>query len=414
LKEWGEKNRLRNRVEFHHNLRNLFKVDVILEKYPHFLPMVDGKRYVPESNRDIRMHPNFQAKGVDVFAANEIVKYFKQNPGKSSYSLGINDGGIFDQRNSDRKKNYIGFDSYSTSYYSWVNRTVNLINRSFPGKKYGLLAYARVAEPPSFKLEDNVIPFITQDRHMWVLPSSKQEGIEISKRWQQATKEYGWYDYVYGSVYLVPRIYFKHYHDYIKIAHDLNVRYYVAEYYPNWIEGPKGWVMTKLLWKPYQDLDALLNDWYINAVGAKSAKHLKEFYELWETVWTEEMSKSKWWKKRGTFLSFNNQNYVNDISYDKIVKADELLTLAYKNVSTSIQRERMESLLDMWEFNKMNYLYFRQKNSSSLNMLNKEERQINSKKVTKKEIDKKISELEKHPLYNDIARRYKISGRVKY
>lgn len=411
LKEWGEKNRLSNRVEFHHNMRNIFNSDVIVKKYPHFLPIVDGKKYFPKNNKDYKWQPNFEAKDIEKFAANEIINYFMKNPDMNSFSLGINDTGNFDERNIDKiNKVYLGLENYSSAYYRWVNKTVNIVNQAVPNKKFGLLAYSRVAAPPDFKLEDNVVPFITYERVLWLDPILRQKDIEISKQWQGVTKEYGWYDYVYGGPYLVPRVYFKHYYNYLNTAYDLNVKYYVAEYYPNWIEGPKGWIMTKLLWNPTQNLENLLDDWYSNAVGINSAKYLREFYDIWETFWTQEIVNSKWWNKKGgngIYLRFNVYDYVYDISYDKILKADKLLNLAYKNTSNNIQKQRVEDLLEMWEFCKMNFFYFRQKKSSSIKL-------INYNKVTKKEIDLKINELKKHPLYKDIARRYKNPSWVRY
>src|SRR5690606_21511721 len=415
LYAWGRNNRLRNRVEFHHNLRNLFNSETINKTHPQFLPLIDGKRYVPTNRRDWNWQPNFQARGIDSYSANKIIQYFKQNPEATSFSLGVNDGHNFDSRNSSGKRNYIGVEDYSDAYYSWVNKTVSMVNRSLPGKKFGLLAYNRVAEPPNFKLEDNVIPFITYDRHMWLEPALKEKDIENSKRWQRLTKEYGWYDYVYGGAYIVPRIYFSLYQEYLKTAYDMNVRYYVAEFYPDWLEGPKGWVMAKLLWDPDQSLTNLLDDWYANAVGEKSAPYLKQFYNLWETIWTEDVPKSAWWKRKGsTYLPFNSQAYVESISYEKILKADELLRIAHKNADSKIRRARAEDLIAMWEFSKMNYLYFRQKNNKALKFLNKEDRLISSQKVTKKEIDKKIEQLEKHPLHGAIMYMYKKPNRIQY
>ena len=415
LAEWGRHNRLRNRIDFHHNLINLFDSDIIKKSHPSFLPVVKGIKYVPSNKKDYKWQPNFKAQGLDTYAAKEIIKYFNLNPGKHSYSLGVNDTDAFDDSNTAGKKNYVEKENFSDAYYSWVNRTVRIVNKSIPNKKFGLLAYNSVAEPPTFKLEKNVVPFLTYERLLWLDPSLRQKDIEFSTRWGNSASEFGWYDYVYGSIYLVPRVYFSHYQDYLKMAYRLNVRYYVGEYYPNWIEGPKGWIMTKLLWDPNQNLDSLLNEWYVSAVGTASASHLKKFYEIWEEVWTRDMPNSSWWKKKGgTMLRFNDQSYVNDISFDKIQRADKLLKLVYTSAVTKKQKERAKDLIEMWEFSKMNYLYFRQKDSSLLKILTQEQKAINAKIVTKKDIDHKIEKLKKHPLYMTIINYYTIPHRVKY
>lgn len=415
LSEWGKKNRLRNRIEFHHNLVNLFNSEDIVNSHPQFLPYINGKKYIPKNRKDENWQPNFNVQGIDIYAADQIIKYFKNNPSVSSYSLGVNDSGNFDKRNTDGSKNYLGRDNYSNDYYSWVNRTVRIVNNKLPNKKFGLLAYSRVAEPPRFKLEANIIPFIVNERLMWLDPAIKQKEIELLKTWQGLSKEYGWYDYIYGSIYIVPRVYFKHANEYLIIASEMKVKHYVAEYYPNWIEGPKGWLMCKLLWNPKQNSNELLDDWYASAVGIKSAIYLKQFYQLWETFWTKDILHSSWWKtEQSIFLPFNNQNYINDIPHSLILKADDLLKQAYHNAQTEIQQKRVEDLLLMWEFSKMNYLYFKQKKILNKRILNEDELLIYKKIIKKQDIDKKIEELISHPLYNDVAQRFKRPNWMKY
>lgn len=48
LGKWGKYNRLRNRVEFHHNLKKIFNSEDIVKNNPEFLPMVNSKRYIPK------------------------------------------------------------------------------------------------------------------------------------------------------------------------------------------------------------------------------------------------------------------------------------------------------------------------------------------------------------------------------
>lgn len=43
--------------------------------------------------------------------------------------------------------------------------------------------------------------------------------------------------------------------------------------------------MTRLLWNPDQDADALLDEWYERMVGPAAAPDLKAYYDHWEHFW---------------------------------------------------------------------------------------------------------------------------------
>lgn len=352
LGTWGRFNRLRGRINFSHNLLNLYDPKEYFKTNPSFFGTAD-------SVSSYKWQPDFSAKGIADTGAAKIIRYFKSNPTATSYSLGINDWRIFDQSPESlarRKgtKNYLGLEDVSDDYFRWANEVVKKVTKVFPDKNFGLLAYNNVAEPPSTSIgvAPEIVPFITYERMRWADSSLEIKGHEINKSWEEEANILGWYDYTYGLNYLVPRVWFHKMQNYLKWGAKHHVKYYFAELYPNWVEGPKSWLQAKLLWNPSSNVDSLLNVWYVSFAGEKAAPKLKAFYTIWESFWTKDIFFSKWNNNSGGYLPFNNYSYLDAIPNNYVDRADYLINAAYSLAVTEIQKKRLQKLLEMWLINR--------------------------------------------------------------
>src|SRR5690606_33661626 len=139
-----------------------------------------------------------------------------------------------------------------------------------------------------------------------------------------------WYDYTYGYNYLIPRIYNKTINNYLRWAIKNNIKHYYTEAYPNWAEGPKYWILAKLLWEPNQDVQKLEEEWYIKFCGKESAVFLKKFYNIWEDYWTISIHKSNWYNEKTTFLPFNDLRYMSLINQSMVIDSELALINALK------------------------------------------------------------------------------------
>jgi len=348
---WGRFNRLRGRIYFHHNLVNLFDPKEFAVTNPEFYSFSKKKGKIP---LDEQWQPNFSALGIVDTASSKIIRYFNKNPKVTSYSLGINDYTIFDQTpqslaRRNGKKNYLGLEDVSDDYFKWANAVVKKVTLKFPDKKFGLLAYSNVATPPSKNIGINpsIVPFLTYERMRWADSSLKEKGHQLTLDWIKLCPTIGWYDYVYGLNYLIPRVYFHEMQDYLIWGSKHQVKYYYAELYPNWGEGPKPWILSKLLWNPNQNVDSLLNIWYDRFAGRKAAPKLKEFYALWEIFWTKDIYSSKWNTNEGQYLPFSNISYLNAVHNSIIYRSDSLMEYAYKLADTEIQKKRVLKLREL-------------------------------------------------------------------
>lgn len=352
---WARRNRMHGQVKFHHNLFNLFPPSKYAKTHQEFFPLINGKRYIPEDNTQHQWQPCFSAPGLVDEAVKNISEYFSEHPEESSYSLGVNDSGGYCEcpaclaLNGDAK-NFLGLRNMSEQYFQWANAVAEGVLKKHPDKWFGCLAYSEVAAPPSkVKVHPRIIPFMTYDRMKWVDHLREIEGKGMTKRWHQQSSILGWYDYIYGTPYLVPRVYFHKMADYYKFGYENGVRAMYAEAYPNWGEGPKLYLALKLQWDPYLDTDKLLNEWYDACVGKEASPYLKAYYEIWEKFWTQKAPTTKWFSIGFQYLRFYEAGYVDRID-DEIVRSRKLLEKVGMLARTTEQKKRADLIMKAFEY----------------------------------------------------------------
>lgn len=360
--QWARYNRMHGRVNFHHNLNKLFPPEKYTKTHPEFFPLYKkpqfetGKRYLPSNNKIYGWQPCFTAQGLVEESIRNICEYFKKNPEATSYSLGVNDSIGHCECDKCRsidsgKINYVGRKDLSDRYFIWANAVVEGVLEEYPDKWFGCLAYNEIAEPPiNVEIHPQIVPYMTYDRMKWVDKNIEHEGFKITERWAQKARLLGWYDYIYGTPYMLPRVYFHKRLEYYKYAATHGVRAMYAEAYPNWGEGPKLYITLKLLWNPDQDVSELLNEWYVTAVGEKAAPYLAAYYKLWENFWTERIPKGHWFKKGSQFLAFNYPEYLDQVAFDDIEKSRYLLESVVNNAQTEKEKIRARYLIDAFDY----------------------------------------------------------------
>ena len=355
--EWARFNRMHGRVQFHHNLNRLFPPEQYTQSHPEFFPMLDGQtRYLARDAQDHGWQPCFTAPGIVDEAINNIVQYFNDNPQATSYSLGMNDSGRFCacpdcMARISGEQNYLGWVDYSDLYYDWCNQIIEGVLKVHPDKWFGCLAYFNVSTPPKHvKVHERLVPYITYDRMKWIDPEMRAAGVAATREWDEAVPTFAWYDYIYGSPYCLPRVYFHHAQSYLQFGAENGVKAHYAEIYPNWGEGPKPYIHLKLWWNPDRDVDALLDEWYVRCVGPDAAASLKQYYAIWERFWTQDILNSAWFPKTGTWLPFSSAAYLADVKREDITQSRRLLEETISRCQTDQQRARAQLLEKAFQY----------------------------------------------------------------
>ncbi|MDY6949972.1 MAG: DUF4838 domain-containing protein [Thermodesulfobacteriota bacterium] len=353
---WARRNRMHGCIEFHHNLFELFPPHEYGKAHPEFFPTIGGTRCETPKDRKRGWQPCFTAPGIVEEAVSNICSHLSRYPEEKSYSLGVNDSGGHCECSRCLAKdsgqlNFLGYRDLSDRYFGWANAVVEGVLKEYPDKWFGCLAYSEVAAPPSgVSVNGRIIPYMTYDRMKWIDKDIERNSKKITERWAAKASQLGWYDYIYGTPYLLPRVYFHKMAEYYKYARAHGVRAVYAEAYPNWGEGPKLYVTLKLLWNPSRDVDTLLKEWYVCAVGEEGASDLAAYYDHWERFWTQRVLASDWFTREGQILGFNDPGYLEKVTFDDISKSRILLERVVAKTRTKKQRSRALLLLRAFEY----------------------------------------------------------------
>ena len=359
---WARRHRHNGRVDYGHSLgRRIFKPEQFAETHPEIFPVVDGKRLIPlqginGTSRGGGWQPCFTHSNTLKIGLNVVLEALRAMPeGQKTFALGVNDRGGHCTCDACRaldgtRLNVINCADHSRSYFTWANALAKGVAAEFPAAKLGFLAYSGVAEPPeNMSVHPSLVPYITSDRMKWMDPEARARDIAVHRRWQAAVPEVGWYDYIYGSQYKVPRVYFHLMADYLRWGHAEGVRYYTAEAYPadDWHEGPKMSLTLALLWNPALDVDAFLNDWYVAAVGPEAAPLLHAYFTFWETYWTTAVPRTAWFKdgRRLQYFLFRGTGYLEELRSEDVATLRSLVE-QLPDLASKDKRERARFLAD--------------------------------------------------------------------
>lgn len=352
---WGAYLRTVYTVQMGHNLNQVISVAKWGTARRDFFPILTpgGDYYVPAASQTTGWQPRFGADGIAAAAADEVLARLRANPTQTSYSLGVNDGQGFSLDDLDDTFNSMGVRSASEAYYGFVNEVADRVSAEFPDVRFGVLAYTGVADPPSFRLHDSVIPFLTRDRSCWLTAEGEALDRDVTERWLAVANEIGWYDYQTGGAFIVPLVDTEATARAYRYAADAGVRYVYAECHSRWTEGAKTWTFGKQLWDLGVDVDALRREWSTRLVGPDAAPDLIAFQEHWRDVWADKIGPGEWMALRGlraNYFEFNDATYLADVDEADVAHARTLLDRVSQRASTPRHQERADLLQRAFEY----------------------------------------------------------------
>ncbi|RED64462.1 DUF4838 domain-containing protein [Cohnella phaseoli] len=355
LFDWARNLRIHDKITFTHNLYRMLPVS----KYPQFYE---------EGTPDLGFesdNPCFQSEGIVEESIRIINTYFDENPDATSYSLGINDTLVFCGADPLGKRNSLGLIDMSDSYFDWVDKVSRGVFAQHPDKYLGAYAYLNITDPPTnVTLDPRVVIYITDERMAWGDPDMRQIGHALSEAWTQVGATVAFYDYLFGTPYVLPRTAFQLMADEYRYAESIGVNAYYSELYANFGEGPKPYLSAKLKWDPQQDVEALLDDWYERAVGPEAAADLKAYYQKWQQFWEQDIFDTQWyqlWKndpERMNYMQLLSPDYLRDVSLQDMVDGRQLLESVIAKAQTQQQKKRAQDLLRMFEFYELSKLSY--------------------------------------------------------
>ena len=251
-----------------HNMINIFPVAEVLANYPEVFPKyADGSTYVPPLDpQDFghqEWHPDYtEPKTLEVTIEKALDAFTNANV--HTFSLGINDGGLFRCQCPDCVA-----AGWPNAYYDYVNAVAQAVQAYSPPHLIGVLAYGDVSLPyPGLQLESNVIVLATG-------------GVGKHETWKNHAHHQGTYEYFFGRGFWVPEVPLAAMKSNSVYYAREGISHYHSEDHHLWaFDGPKHYIQNHLLWDPDYDVDAGLQRYCEAAVGPDAAPDLFLYYDL--------------------------------------------------------------------------------------------------------------------------------------
>lgn len=272
----------RSQGSHQHSMWARFPPDKFAKKYPKIYPTIDGKYYVPTSGRDQRWAPTLTEPTLMDAALESMDDYFTANPDAPFIAFSVQDSHVhsdIDLATPEVQK--LGkTQGLSELYWRFLNDLALRANKKYPDKKIVGIAYAQVRMPPSFKLHENIVPWL-----VWKL--SDETAAQAATSWVNIATSVGIHDWAQGSGFLMPRIYTNKLKQAFLDMENMGLpfRFTHGEAYPNWgMDGPKLYIMAQIWWNPHVDVDKVLKQFTDDMFGPASDpmynyfKTLEEFF----------------------------------------------------------------------------------------------------------------------------------------
>jgi len=345
---WIKRNALdRYQTSHQHNMYSRFAPKRFAKKYPKIYPILDGKRYIPESSSDQRWQPTFSEPTLVDAGYESAVEFFTQNPKKMYIGFSVQDSHIHGEADmaTPEVQKHGKVRGLSMLYWQFLNNLAARLEKTHPDKKIVGLVYASVRLAPPFKLHPNVIAWI-QYKHSDIgidktfrEPTSEDSHRMNVRKWSKIATTLGHHDWAQGNGFLIPRIY-THRLQTAFLEHDklgAPLKYVHGEAYPNWgLDGPKLYMMAQIWWNPHVDVDQKLRQFCDDLFGP-AASDMYAYFNTLETLYDNmnndiERKLFRWW----------SQFEVTESQQAAVQQARAHLDKAQSRATTDLQKQRIE------------------------------------------------------------------------
>lgn len=290
-----------------HNLHRFLPAAKYFETNPEYYCLIDGKRR-PEVNKNQICFSNLDSVPAFVAEAAEQIKNSKYRV--DNFSIKTEDNWNLCECDNCKKAILLADgssikpedDSFrSTQVWIYFNEMAKQLGKIYPRLRINAYAYIFTAAPPAVKVADNVnvifCPFVKNDKYS-ILHENNSKWKERIDAWAAASKNVVWREY-YGCASNFPRpLADVAALDLRYINTELGLHQVYAEYIPDWnakknnsdnwdVSAMEFWVLSKLFWNPYQDVDKLRRE-YLRRAYRKAAPAMERYYSLIRRSWYED------------------------------------------------------------------------------------------------------------------------------
>lgn len=369
-RQWGRRNRLGKSISTYHShafFRHL-PIDTYADEHPEYYALVDGRRVT----RYYSGHHGGQVcttnpEVIDIFAQS-CIDYFAANPGRTMCSVSPNDGGGFCQCDEctaldpglwPEGQGRDGIPLMADRMMTFYNQIAEKTSAAFPECYLGAYVYSYYSLPPERVKPHPNLALVLAINSAWRGGSEEYWAQDREKidGWARAHDYMFMYDIFYTShARGFPAPIIEHTRTYMHHIDELGYRggyLYIA---PTWESlGPGAYLMTKLLWDPNADADAIVANYYSDLYG-EAAEQIRAYDRLIEQRWVRGVAgeltdippeaqffldKGGANQMRGTLLS---------VWEPILAQARGMLEGALQAAGTDDERARVQRVMDQFEF----------------------------------------------------------------
>ena len=272
-----------DRAQYSHNI-NKTMPPALWEKHPEYFNMLDGVRRKPVKMKRQACTSNPEVVKIFIEGAK---RYFKRFPNRESFSVAQSDGGHFCECPQCRALDVPGVPGVTDRYFTFANQVAAGIQKDFPDKFIASLAYGDgTQDPPArISLNKNVIPCL-------VIPSMTDK-IKSVEKWAKKANSLYAYFHLHGREN--PKLHAEAFARYVRFLKKNHVVGICGELHPATpklggsyeLDGPRSWLVGKLIWNPARDPQQLLKEFCARFYGA-AAKPMERYYLQMEKAWARQ------------------------------------------------------------------------------------------------------------------------------
>lgn len=267
-----------------HSMRYLLPVSKYFNTHPEYYALIDGTR------AKTKTQPCFSNPDVLKICVEEMRKNMRKYPDFSSYDIStLDNNNLCGCQQCQEAIERLG--SYTDLVLDFVNRAADSLKSEFPTKKVAFLAHGQTRTPPVNVIpRDNVVVRLCNGAscHVHGLASCSYEKSKLFltylRRWREISKEL--YIWEYASDFYLYHIPFPNFYalrDNLVTFMDSGVDGVFAEgnHYSDVSEfrALRIYVLNKLLWNPYCDLDRVVND-FMGGYYGSAAQYMRQYFDF--------------------------------------------------------------------------------------------------------------------------------------
>ena len=313
-----------------------------------------GPRYVPTSPTDQYWQPCFsQAATLDA-AVQTVTEAFAVAPSPGYVAVSINDFG------APCPDDIAGVPAaqqarvYSDVYWTFMNKLAAKVRAAGWGDRQlvGLAYTPLTITPVHFDLDPMVVPFVVAQPAE--LEADEAAGYYPAQLdgWSHRASTIGLHFWANGDGFGIARTFTGYLQEYLQrmVEGPAEARYAHVEAYANWgLDGARDFIMARLLWDPYVDVDALRRQYAMDMFGA-AGDDMDTYGQTLEALWRQLDNVEEERKPAVSNQPRRSQHQVRTTatSRDLIAKLSDLIAAAGARDLSPAQRERWTIIANGW------------------------------------------------------------------